>query len=79
MDGRTDWTLQRQVTLGVLLALALQTSGALIWSGRVGERLDQLERADARGQPVAERLARLETEMQLVRDSLLRIERRMDE
>ena len=72
------WTLQRQVTLGVLLAIALQTSGALIWSGRVAERLDQLEQANDRAGPLAERLARLEAEMRLARESLVRIERRME-
>ncbi|MHA6288262.1 hypothetical protein [Maricaulis sp. CAU 1757] len=77
--ARAGWTLQRQVTLGVLLALALQTSGALVWSGRVGARLEQLERSEERAEPVAERLARLETEMRLVREGLGRIERRMDD
>jgi len=79
MSDRPQWTLQRQVTLGVLVALGLQTSGALIWSGRVGERLDQLETQSARQSPLAERLARLEAEMRLVRESLTRIERRIEE
>ena len=79
MEGRRDWTLQRQVTLGVLLAIALQTSGALVAWGQIGERLDQLEQESARRAPVAERLARLETEMRLARESLVRIERRMED
>lgn len=79
MTDRPGWTLQRQVTLGVLVALGLQTSGALIWSGRVGERLDQLETQTARQSPLAERLAGLEAEMRLVRESLNRIERRIEE
>ena len=79
MTVSQGWTLQRQVTLGVLLAIVLQTSGALIWSGRVSERLDQLERMYARQGPLAERLASLEAEMRLARESLVRIERRMEE
>ncbi len=74
-----DWSLQKQVTLGVVLAIALQTSGALIWTGRVGERLDMLERETDRRQPVAERLAALEAEMRSARASLDRIERRLDD
>jgi Tfp pilus assembly protein PilO len=79
MTALPRWQLQRQVTLGVLLALLLQTSGALIWFGQVGERLDQLERTTTRQVPLAERLARLEAEMRLARESLVRIERRMDD
>ena len=72
-------TVQKQVTLGLIFAILLQTSGALIWSGRVGERLDQLEHVSDRASPLAERLARLEAEMRLARESLVRIERRMEE
>tara|TARA_R110000868_G_scaffold322583_1_gene583521 strand:+ start:4353 stop:4592 length:240 start_codon:yes stop_codon:yes gene_type:complete len=79
MTGSNDWHLQRQVTLGVLLALVLQTSGALVWFGRVGERLDQLETDNARQLDLGERLASLEAEMRLARESLVRIERRMEE
>ncbi|MBO6765767.1 hypothetical protein [Maricaulis sp.] len=79
MSEMPRWTLQRQVTAGVLLAIGLQSAGALIWSGRVAERLDQLEYANDRAGPLAERLARLEAEMRLARESLVRIERRMEE
>lgn len=79
MTRAPDWQLQKQITLGLLLAIALQTSGALIWSGRVGERLDTLERETARQSPVAERLAGLEADMRSARASLERIERRLDD
>lgn len=75
--------LERTLTFGVLLALALQTGGALIWAGATGERLDQMERRlevqDASTAPVSERLARLETHAVNARASLERIERRLDE
>ncbi|MDF1768846.1 hypothetical protein [Maricaulis sp.] len=74
-----NWTMQKQVTLGLIFAILLQTSGALIWSGRVGERLNQLEQISDRQSPLAERLAGLEAEMRLARESLVRIERRMEE
>lgn len=72
------WQLQRQISFGVLIALLVQTSGALIWFGQVGTRIDQLERQSVRQVDLAERLAGLEAEMRLVRESLVRIERRMD-
>jgi hypothetical protein len=73
------WSLQRHITLGVLMALLVQTSGALIWFGQVGTRIDQLERQSGRQVDLAERLAGLEAEMRLVRESLIRIERRLDD
>ncbi|BDW99949.1 hypothetical protein [Maricaulis maris] len=79
MREAENWSVQRQVTLGLIFAILLQTSGALIWSGRVGERLDYLEQTSDRQSPLAERLARLEAEMRLARESLVRIERRMEE
>ena len=78
MTDAVRWHLHRQITLGVVLAFLVQTSGALIWFGRVGERLDQLEHEVVRQEPMAERLARLEAEVRLARESLVRIERRLD-
>ena len=75
----SPWRLDRSITLGVILALTLQTAGALMWTGAENERLDQLEtRADASA-PVAERLARLEAHAAYSRAALERIERRLEE
>jgi hypothetical protein len=67
-----------RVTLALLLALFLETAGALIWAGRAAARLDAMERAVATQPEVAERLARLEEQVVQARASLARIERRMD-
>lgn len=73
----------RTLTLSVIVVLALQTGGALIWSGATAERLDQVERRldqhDALSGPSSERLARLEAHVVHARASLERIERRLDE
>ena len=75
----SPWRLDRSIPLGVILALTLQTAGALMWTGAANERLDQLEpRADASA-PVAERLARLEAHAAYSRAALERIERRLEE
>lgn len=79
MMTASRWQLQRQISVGVLMALLVQTSGALIWFGQVGTRIDQLERQSVRQVDLAERLAGLEAEMRLVRESLVRIERRMED
>ncbi|MCW5725179.1 MAG: hypothetical protein KIS81_09485 [Maricaulaceae bacterium] len=73
------WRLDRTVTLGVVLTLAAQTAGALLWAGAASARLDQLEARAEAGATVNERLARLEEQIAQSRASLDRIERRLDE
>ena len=78
MDGG-GWKLDRQVSLGLLLALIVQTSGALLWAGRTAERIDQLElRLEAQA-GVVERLARLEEQAVATRTVLSRIEGKLDQ
>jgi hypothetical protein len=62
----------------LLSALAVQAIGALVWAGGASARLDEIEARLQLQQPVAERLARLETQMLLAQKSLDRIERRLD-
>jgi len=75
----SHWRLERSITLGVVIALGLQTAGALMWAGATNERLDQLETRMERTAPVTERLARLEEHAAYSRAALERIERRLDE
>ena len=78
----TPWRFERTLTFGVVIALAVQSAGALIWAGAAGERLNQIERRldeqDALSVPVAERLARLEEHAVHTRAGLTRIEQRLD-
>ena len=73
------WRLERSITLGVIIALGLQTAGALIWAGATNERLGQLEHRAEAAAPVNERLARLEENVAYSRAALERIERRLDD
>jgi len=72
-------TIDRNVTLGVVLTIILQTGGALIWVGGAEARLEALETQAELSPPVNERLARLEEQMQMARQSLIRIEQRLDD
>ena len=77
MDG--GWKLDRQISLGLLLALIVQTAGALLWAGRTAERIDQLElRLEAQA-GVVERLARLEEQAVATRTVVGPIEAKLDE
>ena len=78
MTASSRWRLDRQVSIGLLVAVALQAATALMWAGRASARIDDLrQRLDAQA-PVAERLARLEAQADATRASLARIESKLD-
>lgn len=69
--------LDRTISLSLLVTLLLQTCGALLWAGAADARLQALENDVARQPAVTERLARLEEQMLMARQSLNRIEHRL--
>lgn len=70
--------MDRRVTLALVFAVFIQTAGALVWAGAAGERLSMVEHEVDERRGVAERLARLEAELESVRMQLDRIERKID-
>lgn len=70
--------LDRHITLALVLALALQAGGVLVWVGRTAARIEQMEQRLDRQGPIAERLARLEEQAAAARASLDRIELKLD-
>lgn len=71
--------LDRTITLSVILTIVLQTGGALLWVGAAEARLETLESRAEVNLSVSERLVRLEEQMLMARQSLTRIERRLDQ
>src|SRR5437763_876989 len=43
-DGNGGWQVDRHIPVAILLALALQSGGALWWAASMSTRVDQLER-----------------------------------
>lgn len=70
--------VERKLTYGFLLALAIQTGAALLWAGAAMHRIEVLEKRVEAAQPVAERLARVEAQIEAVRSQLDRIETKVD-
>ncbi|MDO9472127.1 MAG: hypothetical protein Q7J28_03665 [Caulobacter sp.] len=70
--------LDRQVTLAVIVTLAIQAAGGLLWAGRASARIDELERRVEGQGPTAERLARVEEQIAGLRLTLERLERRLE-
>lgn len=71
-------SFDRRLTIGVILAVAVQSAGVLLWAGAAAERVETLEERVRESRPVAERLARVEAELGAVRLQLDRIERKME-
>ncbi|HIG21274.1 MAG TPA: hypothetical protein EYG02_01835 [Henriciella marina] len=70
--------IERKITAGFILALALQTGGALVWAGAAAERISMLEQRADIARPVAERLARVEAHLEAIENQLDRIEARLE-
>jgi type VI protein secretion system component VasK len=71
-------SFDRRLTIGVVVAVLVQTAGVLLWAGAAAERVATLEERMREQRPVAERLARVETELGAMRAQLDRIERKLE-
>lgn len=72
------WRLDRQISVALIVAVALQAAAALMWAGRASARIDEMQKRLDTQAPVAERLARLEEQAVATRASLARIESRLE-
>lgn len=78
MTTPTRWRLDRQISAAVLVAVAIQAAAALLWAGKASARIDEMQRRLEAQAPVAERLARLEAQADATRQSLNRIEAKLE-
>lgn len=72
------WHLDRRVPIALILAIVIQTAGALVWAGSAAERLSFLERGAAQTGAIGERTARLEEQTRHLQATLDRIEAKLD-
>jgi hypothetical protein len=70
--------LDRKLPVALVTAFLLQTAGALFWAGSAAERIDTLERTLAADQGAIARVAVLEEQIAIIRQSLDRIENKLD-
>ena len=70
--------IERKLAAGFLLALAIQTGGALVWAGAAAARLSSLEQRAEIARPIGERLARVEANLEAIETQLGRIEMRLE-
>ncbi len=69
---------ERKIPAALVAAFLLQTAGALLWAGSAAERLTVLEHALNDDQAAIQKVAVLEEQMRAVRESLGRIETKLD-
>ena len=68
----------RRIPVAVIVALAVQTVGGLIWAGGAAARIATLEERVGEQRLVAERLARLEEQSLATRAAVERVEMRLE-
>lgn len=69
--------LRAKIPVAVIVALAIQTAGALVWAGGAAARIAALEARVEQQSAVTERLARLEEQATATRAAIERIEARL--
>lgn len=69
---------EQKVMLGFIVAILVQTGGALVWAGSAAERIRAVEAELNDRKTVSERLVRAEAQLEAVSGQLGRIERRME-
>ena len=74
----TQWHLDKRVPVAIILALLMQTAGALVWAGAASERLSTLEGSTQSLSQMNVRTARLEEQVNYMRATLDRIEDKLD-
>lgn len=70
--------IDKKITVGVILALIVESAGVFAWAGATGERLREVEVGVAAQSQMAERLARVEVKLDLAGAQLTRIERKLE-
>ena len=68
----------KRVPAALVAAFLLQTAGALFWAGSVAERIADLERTLHTDQAAIEKVAVVEEQVRAIKESLDRIESKLD-
>jgi len=70
--------LDKRLPAALVAAFLLQTAGALFWAGSAAERISTLERTQASDQAAITRVAVLEDQIATIKQTLDRIENKLD-
>ena len=70
--------IDKKITVGVILALIVESAGVFAWAGATGERLREVEMRVSTQSQMAERLARVEVKLDLTGAQLAHIARKLE-
>ncbi len=70
--------IDRKITLALILALIVESAGIFAWAGATMERLKEVELRVSTQVEMAERLARVEVQLDMAAAQLKRIEQKVD-
>ena len=70
--------IDKKITVGVILALIVESAGVFAWADATGERLREVEMRVSTQSQMAERLARVEVKLDLTGAQLARIARKLE-
>ncbi|MEZ5945907.1 MAG: hypothetical protein R3C13_08375 [Hyphomonas sp.] len=70
--------IEKKVTISLIMAILIQTGGALVWAGAAAQRIAAVETELHERKSISERLVRVEAQLEDVRAQLGRIERRVE-
>lgn len=74
----THWSLDRRVPLALVVTIVVQTVVFAFWLGTVSARLTSVEATVDRFSANSDRLTRLEVQLENIRDTVERIDKRME-
>lgn len=69
--------IDRKITFALILAIAVESAGVFAWAGGAAERLKEVEMRVATQAELAERIARVEVQLELAAAQLDRIESKL--
>jgi hypothetical protein len=72
-DKGAHWALDKRVPIALILSIVLQTGGIIWWASDVNARVSQLERQAVATGPQSERIIRLETQIEAIREGIAEI------
>lgn len=70
-----QWHLDRRVPLALILTIVIQTVGIVWWASSLTERVSVLEKRQDATAPQADRITRLEVNIEVVKDGIVEIKR----
>jgi hypothetical protein len=72
-EDQKHWHLDKRVPIALILTIAIQTGGFIWWASDVNARVAQLERQAVAAAPQPERIIRLETQIEAIREGISEI------